>query len=215
MIIEFIGVPGSGKTFHMHSLKNNYSAIRCIDTECYYSFQKGHSHFYLVLRLLFFIIREMGLLCLIRKLNYPKQCIKEDILLLFFMSNYRAFLNTFSDVDNVLVDQGLIQRLWYPYYSNCIVLSKQQVCIINKILQKIYDKKTFGGIYFDVFPETAVKRAKGRMGDCFADRMEYNVLLNMYKIAKCGGDVIVRELDNIIVYKENNNIVDIITNMIG
>lgn len=211
MVIEFVGLPGSGKSFLLKKIEEQNHNITCISTERYYSLQKEHSHFFLLCRTLFFILSHFKLLIYIRALKYPKQNIKKDFFLMFYLTNYRVCIEKYDRCDIVLIDQGLVQRIWYPFYRNRVHVTPWQGAIIKDIVKYVHQNTKVNGLFLKIKPERAAVRAIKRKGDCFADNMEYEDLFQLYRTAVENTDFIGQVFEKCIFVEEEYNINSLIT----
>jgi len=206
MIIEFVGLPGSGKSFQLQKLKSYCPEVICVSTQDYYSLQQSFSRMYILCRFLFYIVNNLKLLLLLRRYKYPAQTFRSDMLLLFFLSNYKAFLKKYRNEDVVVIDQGLVQRLWYPFYRDSITMTADHEHITKEIIKLLYKKIPYCVVLFNIAPEVAASRAVNRGGDCFADRTDYTLLLNIYSEAIKGLECIKKVAEKVVDYNENDNI---------
>lgn len=183
-IVEFVGLPGSGKTFVLENVRNISNSFYCVNTESYYSYQKSVNKFSLILNTFCYMANNIRILKLILEMNNPCISLKQFLKIVFYLSTYKSFIKRVYEYDTIVFDQGMLQKIWFFFYSNKINVTRNSANIINKILfLNIPKDVSFKIVFFETPIELAIKRVKIRNSDCFADHMEEKLLQEMYSNA--------------------------------
>ena len=183
-IVEFAGLPGSGKTYILKRLQATSPDCCFVNTEDYYSYQKHVSKIILLFKTICFIVWHINVLKEIHNLHNPHICIKQYLEILFYLYTYRKVLQKYERYDTIVFDQGVLQKLWFYFYSNNESVSREQAKIIGMIVKMIIPSCVlFKVVYFDTPIDLAISRATNRKGDCFADHLSLEVLNKMYSSA--------------------------------
>ena len=139
----------------------------------------------LVLRSLGYAICNFRLLILLIGLPTPSLMIKDKLSLLFFFSNFNYFLKLKHCSGTIIFDQGLLQKIWFYFYSRGVNLPRESIEIIRLIIHTVLPEGTdYKAVLFLTPAEIAADRAIMRNGDCFADHLQKEDLIsngNLYK----------------------------------
>lgn len=205
-LVEFAGLPGSGKTFTLESIRNISDSIYCVNTESYYSYQKSINKVVLILNTLFYMVGNIEVLKLIFEMKNPCVSFKYFLRIVFYLSTYKSFINRVRKYETVVVDQGMLQKIWFYFYSNKINVTCGCAEIIRKLIYKnIPENISLKIVFFETPVELAIKRVTTRNSDCFADHMEEKALQDMYSNAIKDRDVLYSIFyDVIYIFKDKN-----------
>lgn len=214
-VIEFIGMPGSGKTYTLKEIEKSEPVFYCVETSCFYSVQQRQSKVLLVLRALGYAISNFRLLKLLFKLPAASLLIHDKLSLLFFFSNFSYFLKLRHCSETIIFDQGLLQKIWFYFYSRGVNLPRESIEIIRSIIHIVLPEGTDYKVVLFLTPaEIAAHRAILRSGDCFADHLQKEHLISMYNNSYRDRYSIEKIASgNLSIYAEDSNIKSLLSKL--
>lgn len=215
LVIEFFGLPGSGKTTlqsHLQEHLKSNSIIAATRKDLSYWLQsksRMEKSCYLILNPIYTITIIVSLLRISKSIKLFSNDIFKNIISITTYPLYMNYYSNEKDVDIIILDQAVAQGIW----SICISSNDFNKSLITKIFLNIniLYKATF--IFFEIDSDTSIKRILNRQnGDSRFDSIKSikelnNMMRNGYEKMVMLKDLIRENKIPMMSIKTNNDVV--------
>lgn len=188
VVIEFVGLPASGKTTAMRSLSLEASFIKRIPVEEFYTIPREYSKIKLIGLFILFVFRNPRIIfSKIRLYVFLKFKIIEKFKIIFLLKMiYYNFIFTLviknTDETIIVLDQGLIQKDWSYTWKYTYKDSKLTKNVFKDLYTIRTQKLNVIPVFFQTEPFIAAKRAQLRTSQSSVDDLPIKDLEKLYFI---------------------------------